>query len=294
MTGIDIKRIRYFIGVSETLNFSRTARDFGVSQPALTKAVRRLEEDVGGTLLRREGKHTHLTPLGTAMLEHFRELDASALRVERTARRLVHGDMPQIQVGVMCTIGPHSIVGFLANYRNEASDLEIVMRDLARTDLVETLLCGMVDVAVVGARVSDEQRFRHIELYNERMVVACAKDHPFANRTSVKLEDVLRQPYIDRLQCEFRETFLTESRRRGFEPMFAARGDREEWTQTLIQQGVGISIMPERSFVVSGLVSVPLSDLKQSRTVSIAVPIGREDTPTVRAFLKAVSAYNWK
>lgn len=293
MAGIDIKRVRYFLGLSETLNFSKTARKIGISQPALTKAIRRLEEDVGGALMRREGKHSHLTPLGNAMLEHFRELDASAARVERSAQRLVNGDMPQLQIGVMCTIGPRSLAGFLANYRQENNDLEIVMRDLPQAELVETLLSGMVDIAVVGARVSDEQRFRHIKLYNEQMVVACAPGHPFASRKSVTIDEILRQPYIDRLQCEFRETFLSESRRRGFEPMFAARGDREEWTQTLIREGTGISIMPEHSFVVSGLASVRISDLKLARTVSIAVPTGREDTPTVQAFLKAARAHNW-
>lgn len=293
MTDIDIKRIRYFIGLSETLNFSQAARNFGVSQPALTKAVQRLEQEVGGALVRREGKHTHLTPLGKVMLEQFRELDASATRVERAARRLVHGDMPQLQIAVMCTIGPNPLAGFLADYRRRIPDLEIVLRDAARGDLAEMLLSGMVDVSVVGAPVSDEQRFRYIELYRERMVVACAPDHPFAERRSVDIEEVLHQPYIDRLLCEFRDTFLAESRRHDFEPVFAARSEREEWTQMLIQQGMGVSIVPERSIMGPGVASVPLSDRSMTRTVFIAVPTGREDTPIVRAFLDAIRKHDW-
>lgn len=293
VTDIDIKRIRYFLCLSETLNFSQAARKFGVSQPALTKAVKRLEQEVGGALVRREGKHTHLTPLGKSMLEQFRELDASAARVERAARRLVHGDMPQLQIGVMCTIGPEPLASFLTDYQSRTPDLEIVLRNATRVELAEMLLSGMVDLAVVGAPVSDEQRFRYIDLYRERMVVACAPDHAFVGRRSVSIEEVLHQPYVDRLQCEYRDTFLAESHRLEFEPMFAARGEREEWMQTLVRKGMGVSIAPEHSLVVPGLATVPLNDRSMARTVSIAVPIGREDTPTVRAFLAAVREHSW-
>lgn len=293
MTVIDIKRIRYFLCLSETLNFSQAARKFGVSQPALTKAIQRLEQEVGGALVRREGKHTHLTPLGKVLLEQFREFDASAKRVERAARRLVHGDMPQLQLGVMCTIGPNPLSGFLADYQRRTPDLEIVLRNATRDDLGDMLLSGAVDLSVVGAPISDEQRFRYIDLYRERMVVACAPDHPFVSRRSVSFEEVLHQPYIDRLQCEFRDTFLAESLRLDFEPMFAARGEREEWTQMLVREGMGVTIAPEHSLVIPGIASVPLSDRSMARTVSIAVPIGREDTPIVRDFLKAVRKHVW-
>ncbi len=293
MIDLDIRRVRYFLRLSETLNFSRTARDFGVSQPALTKAVKRLEETVGGALIRREGLHTHLTPLGNKMLEQFRDLDASASRVEYAARRLVHGDMPQIQIGVMCTVGPQPLTNFLAGYQRSKPKLEVVLRDLARSELTKVLLSGAVDVAIVGAPVSDEQRFRYIDLYSEPMVVVCAADHAFAARGAVTLSDVLRQPYVDRLQCEFRDTFLSESRRLGFEPAFAARADREDWSQAIIREGVGVAIIPKRSIVFSDLVSIPLADPPMTRTVSVAVPIGREDTETVQTFLAAVREHDW-
>ena len=130
--------------------------------------------------------------------------------------------------------------------------------------------------------------------YRERMLVACAPDHPFAGESSVRLDDALRQPYVDRLRCEFRDTYLSEARRRGVEPMIAARSDREEWVQTFIRQSSGITIAPERSLVVADLVRVPLADPRLARTVAIAAPIGREDTQTIRDFLAAVRKHGWR
>lgn len=293
MDQIDIRRIRYFLKLTETLNFSEAARALHVTQSGLTKAISQLEKDVGGSLLRREGKNTHLTQLGVSLVEHFVQVDQSARRAQETARRLVNGDMPVLRIGLMCTIGPHLVSDFLASYRRIEPELEFVIRDLSRSELSGTLLNGEVDVALVGAELTGTQRFRYVELYRETMVFACANDHRFAKRTSVSIEDVLQEPYIDRLQCEFRDTFLAEAYRRAFVPMFAARSDREEWAQSLIAKGAGVSLVPEHSTVVPDLVLVHLNDLPLMRTVSLAVPIGREDTVLVQDFLKAARTHQW-
>lgn len=62
---MDLKRVRHFLALSETLNFTAAAAVLGISQPALSKSVRKLEEELGGALLRREGKRTHLDSLRT-------------------------------------------------------------------------------------------------------------------------------------------------------------------------------------------------------------------------------------
>lgn len=294
MDNIEIKRVRYFVKLSETLNFSTAARELRVSQPGLTKSIMKLESDLGSSLIRREGKNTHLTPIGKAMLEHFRSLDMSAKQTEQAARRLVHGDRPMLQIGLMCTIGPGPISAFLTGYQQRVPHLEMILRDLNRAELSEVLLTGAVDVALVGAEIDDRQRFRYLQLYKERMVVACAPDHPFARRRSVGLDEVMHEPYVDRLKCEFRETFLAEASRRSFTPMFVARSDREEWVQSLVAEGAGVTLVPERSTVLPQLALVALNGLQLERTVSLAIPVGREDTPTVRGLVNAVRKHNWK
>ena len=293
MDQLDLRRVRYFLKLTETLNFSEAASLLKVTQSGLTKSIAQLEKDVGGQLLRREGKNTHLTQLGESLVEHFVQVDQSARRAQEAARRLVQGDMPVLRIGLMCTIGPHLITDFLTAYHRIVPDLEFVIRDLNRSELSGTLLNGEVDVALVGAEITANQRFRYSELYSEPMVVACAQNHRFATRASISIEDVMQEPYVDRLECEFRDTFLSEAYRRDFVPVFAARTDREEWAQTLVAKGAGVSVLPQHSTVVSGLALVPLNDPPLMRTVSLAVPIGREDTVSVQTFLKAARTHDW-
>jgi len=289
---LDLKRIRYFLKVSETLNFSSAARHFRVSQPALTKAIQRLENDIGGALIRREGRNTHLTPLGSAMLDRFRSYDASASAVEQTARNLVHGEMPRLRLGIMCTIGPTPLAGFMASYQASAPNLEIVLHDTTLMELSDILMSGMVDIAFVGAARINAGRFRYQDLYREPMVAVCAPQHRFAHYQSISIEEVLRERFVDRLDCEFRDTFLLEAHNRDFEPMYVARSDKEDWAQGLVRAGVGVTIAPAYS-IAPDLVKIPLSDMQVERTVSIAVPIGREDTEVIRAFLRAARAHPW-
>ncbi|MFT4795325.1 MAG: DNA-binding transcriptional LysR family regulator [Paracoccaceae bacterium] len=290
---LDFRRVRFFLQVSRTLNFSQAARELGISQPALTKSVQKLEEAVGGRLIRREGRHTHLTQLGQSMLPYFKDLDVTARRAGKAAKDMVAGHMPVLRIGVMCTVSSGAVSEFISKYQGAHPQLEIILLDYVRSDIARALLDGIIDMAIVGAQVEDEQKLRYIKLYSEPLILACADDHPLAGRSLIGLEDVVRYPYLDRLRCEFRETFLNETRRRGFQPMFSARSDREDWIQSLIQKGAGISIVPEKWVYLSGIRKIKMSDPTLSRTVFAAIAFGREDTVEVQRFLNSVRSYSW-
>jgi len=80
-------RVRYFLAVAHTLNFTRAAELCNVSQPALTRAIQQLEEELGGLLLRRERKLTHLTDFGRLIPPHLRQVLADAEAAKTTAKR---------------------------------------------------------------------------------------------------------------------------------------------------------------------------------------------------------------
>ena len=125
---MEMHQIRYFLAVAETLNFTRAAERCHVSQPALTRAIQQLEEELGGLLLRRERKLTHLTDFGRLIEPHLRQLNADAEAAKSTAQRFLSMEAAEIRLGVMCTIGPARFMGFLAGFRgaNPGCDLTLV------------------------------------------------------------------------------------------------------------------------------------------------------------------------
>src|SRR5205814_8761498 len=98
---MELYQIRYFLAVAETLNFTRASERSFVSQPALTKAIQRLEETIGGRLFDRTKNSVQLTILGTAMLPNFRQIYDAALQAREQARRLTRERKETVRVGEM-------------------------------------------------------------------------------------------------------------------------------------------------------------------------------------------------
>ena len=124
---MEMHQVRYFLAVCETLNFTRAAENCNVSQPALTRAVHKLEEELGGLLLRRENNLTHLTDFGRLVRPHLEQMMTQAEAAKSTATQFLRMDSAPINLGVMCTVGPMRFMGFLAEFRMTHPGCEVTL-----------------------------------------------------------------------------------------------------------------------------------------------------------------------
>jgi len=83
---LDFNQVRYFLAVSDELNFTRAAEQCHVTQPALTQAIKRLETELGGELIHRDGRNTELTSLGKSLRSHFQQIDQTKKLINSTAK----------------------------------------------------------------------------------------------------------------------------------------------------------------------------------------------------------------
>src|SRR6185437_1258429 len=111
---MEMHEIRYFLAVCETLNFTRAAERVNVTQPALTRAIQKIEEELGGQLFRRERNRTHLTDLGQLIRPQLEEVLKRSEAVKSAARGFLKLDNAPLKLGVMCTIGPLRFMSFLS------------------------------------------------------------------------------------------------------------------------------------------------------------------------------------
>ena len=143
---MEMHQVRYFLAVCETLNFTRAAEACHVAQPSLTKAVKKLEEELGGELFRRERNQTHLSELGRLMKPHLETIYAASEAAKADADGFRSQDRAGIKLGVMSTIGPGQMVGFLSRLRSELPNLDISIAEAPGRDLVQSLLNGDIEV----------------------------------------------------------------------------------------------------------------------------------------------------
>jgi LysR family hydrogen peroxide-inducible transcriptional activator len=290
---MEMHQIRYFLAVAETLNFTRAAERCNVTQPALTRAIQKLEEELGGLLLRRERNLTHLSDLGRLMKPHLEQIFAESESAKVQAKAFLRLDNAPLNLGVMCTIGPLRFMGFLTRFRQDHPGVELTLREAVPPRLSELLLDGTLDVAVMAQPEAFDERLDVQTLYRERFVVAFPAGHRFERRNALRFPDMDGESYLQRINCEFKDQLGTLCRQQGAKLKGAYRSEREDWIQVMIAGGLGVCFTPEYSPIMPGVMTRPVVDPEVTRDVSLVAISGRRFSPAVTAFIKAIKSYPW-
>jgi LysR family hydrogen peroxide-inducible transcriptional activator len=290
---MELHEIRYFLALSKTLNFTKAAEMCNVSQPALTRAIQKMEDELGGLLFSRERGNTHLTELGRMLEPHLTEVLTRTQAAKETAQRFLRLDSAHLKLGVMCTIGPVRFVSFLSRFRADNPGIEITLTEAVPDRLCDLLLKGELDVALVARPDGFAAPLQPQPLYLERFVIACSAGHPFAQRNAVSVADLDGQPYLQRINCEFRDFLRDTCHANGSYLVGAFRSEREDWILTMVAAGMGICFLPEFSNTIPGVISRPVIEPSVEREVCLVTVAGRRWSSPVAAFVRAVRQYKW-
>ncbi|MEO3473657.1 LysR family transcriptional regulator [Roseomonas sp. CAU 1739] len=290
---MEIHEIRYFLAVCQALNFTKAAEQCNVSQPALTRAIQKMEGELGGLLFSRERGNTHLTELGRLMHPHFEEVMARTVAARDSALRFLRLESAHLRVGVMSTIGPMRFVGFLNRFRADHGGIELTLSEAVASRLSVSLMAGEIDIAVMAQPEDFDERLRAEPLYRERFVVACPIGHPFERRNAITMKDMDGQTYLQRANCEFRDVLRERCESAGAYINRSYRSEREDWIQTMIAAGMGVCFIPEFSATHPGLVLRRVEEPEVVRSICLVTVAGRRWSPAVASFVQAIRRYAW-
>lgn len=264
---MDFNQVRYFIALSKTLNFTHAAELCYVSQPALTQAIKRLEVELDGDLLKRDGRNTELTELGSLLLANFEKLDEIKNIVKTNAKAYASGEIAELNIGIMCTIGPKVLSGFIEKFKKNNPMISLNLYDVDPDDIADKLISGEFH-GVFGARhQAQHPELLYTKLFDEEMVIAFHHEHRFANLINVSLREIATEAYIDRTTCEFRDEFAKLFEEERLELNVVCRSQRDDWIQTMVRDNVGVSLTPRYSITQSELCFRSISEPKLSRQV---------------------------
>lgn len=290
---MEMHQIRYFLAVCEVLNFTKAAESCNVTQPALTRAIQKLEEELGGLLFRRERNLSHLTDLGRLMRPHLEQVLNETAAARTTANSFLKLSNAPLNLGVMCTVGPLRFIGFLRQFQQSNPGIEISLKEGVPKQLADLLMEGAIDVAVMAQPEPFAERFDVHPLYNERFVVAFPSGHRFESKNDVRIADLEGEAYLSRINCEYRDHIQGIREKCNVNIRYAFRSERDDWIQTMVAGGMGFCIMPEFCPVLPGVVTRAVTEPDIVRDVSLVTIAGRRFSPAVAAFVRDVRAYKW-
>ena len=124
---METHQVRYFLAVGRTLNFTKAAEECNVTQPSLTRAIKKLEDELGGPLFHRERANTHLTELGRAMLPHIEQSYLAAQSARALAEALKRGDVVHLRLGLTNSVPSRLFSDVLNGVRNGVPNFELTV-----------------------------------------------------------------------------------------------------------------------------------------------------------------------
>ena len=290
---MELYQIRYFLALCETLNFARAAEHCNVSQPSLTRAVQKLEQELGGLLIHRERRRTHLTELGELVRPMLKEVVSHSVRTFAAARRQLSLGKTVLRLGIMPSIGPVRLAPFLGRFAAECPGVELTLVEAPVARLTNLLLGSTLDAAVVAYVGRPDKRFGYYPLYRERIVIVTPKGHQFERLEAVRLRDLQDEKLLFRTNCDMGDFLLESCRQQGFEPRIIYRSAREDWVQTMVASGFGITVMPEFTRTDAATIARPLIDPDLVRELSLVTVAGRCQEPAVTALIRAIRSHAW-
>jgi len=267
---MEMHQIRYALAVAEWRGFTRAAEACGVSQPALTSAIKKLEDELQSPLFSRERSGVQLTEFAQLVLPKFREILAHSECISQIAQNVQRLRTIPVRVGVLHTIGPQRVATYLQLFLLSAAEAEVELSTATHEALLRLLEEGQLDLIISHFQTEAPPWCVKMRLYEEDYRVLLPPTHRLASQSDLTLADLQGEPYIDRLACEMRGLVQHVCSTRGVDFYPAYRTDREEWIESLVARGVGFALMPEFSIVQGGTVALRCTDASFTRQISVA------------------------
>lgn len=287
---MEMHQIRYVLEAARTLNFTKAAQACNVSQPALTRAVKALEEQLGAPIFHREGRGIRLSDFGRSILPRLEMIEEQAVAARSFADNYRRLRSAPVRLGVMSTVGHAPLAGFLAGFARRHDGVEVTVSEAPMAELRRRLEADELDLAIANPLEGFEE-MRVAPLYRERYVVILPPNHRLGARDAVTLAELSGEDYVDRLSCEMRDMVMEVCRDMGVDLYARFRSEREDWVQAMVTAGIGFAFMPEFAVTGAGQVQRPLVEPSVERTIGLITPPGRPHSPAMQALMRAAAAH---
>lgn len=282
---MEFDQLRYFLRVADVANFTRAAEELGISQPALSRSIQRLEEELGQPVFERQGRSLSLTEAGTLLQGRAQQI--LSLIEDTKAKICDDGKSGRLRIGAIPTIAPFFLPDLLRKLSQEFPRAYFIVQEETTDKLIKSCTQGEIDVGILALPIS--ARYLEIEeLFEEELLLVLPPDHPLAEKPQVRLSDIKPLPFVllDEAHC-LTDHIVSFCRQRSFQPVAVERTSQLAMVQELVSLSHGVSLIPEMARLLDQShrrVYRSLSGPKPTRTVAAIWNPYRFQSKLLKAF----------
>lgn len=241
---MNLRDLKYLVALADHKHFGRAAAACFVSQPTLSTQIKKLEEELGVSLVERAPRKVMLTPAGRDAADRARRIIAEVEQMKEGARRSQDPEAGTVRLGIFPTLGPYLLPHVIPRVRERFPDLELLLVEEKSDVLRARLHEGRLDAALLALPVHDDQL--HSEpLFEEPFLLAVPQGHALASRDSLTLAELADQKLLllEDGHC-LREQALEVCRLSGANEKSEFRATSLETLRQMVAANVGVTLLP--------------------------------------------------
>jgi DNA-binding transcriptional LysR family regulator len=293
---MELRHLRYFVGVGEEQHFGRAAERLQIAQPALSRQIQDLEREMGFLLFERLPRGVRLNEAGKVFLSDARRILQDVDDAKRRAERIALGQAGTLRVGIATAVSWHGlVVNAFREFRRRQPDVELVLHHMVSIHQVEAVLSDRLDAGFAAAVTPWHEDLEHRQFALDRMVLAVPKGHPLTKRARIRLRDLRNMPFIwfhRWVNPTFYDQMMEACARGGLSaPRIVQEATDRDTVLGLVQCQIGIAWLTEstRWHCPRGIVLLPVVDMSVRLPFNV---IWKKDntSPLLQTFLAQVQA----
>ena len=276
---VELNQIRYFLALARTLNFTRAAQHCNVTQPALTKAIQKLEHELGGDLILRERHLSQLTDLGKLVLPMLERAFAASQSALTSADGFQTKRIAPLKVALGCCVSPALIETPFSKIGRFVPGLQIELIEAKPRELPDLLLGGHVGAAFAGDEVGElPPRIDHLTLFRERVMALVSANSRFNESSELTAKDLSEVNWLECTGCDAAEYCLRRVFQSANDPKVTHRACTLMQLQHMVSAGFGVMLWPEHAPHIPTVIPKPIAGAV-TRDVRLLVVAGRRVPP---------------
>lgn len=239
---MELDQLRYFLQVAERGSFTRAAEDLMISQPALSRSIQKLEEELKQPVFERKPRSISLTDAG--MLLQGRAQQVLSILDDTKAEITDDGQSGRVRIGAIPTIAPYFLPEILQQFSHAFPKALLIVQENTTDHLLKSCTQGDLDLAIVALPIPT--KYLEVEvLFEEELLLVLPPGHPLVAKSKIRLSDVEPFPFVllDEAHC-LSDNIVSFCRQRSFQPLTVERTSQLTMVQELVSLSHGVSMIP--------------------------------------------------
>ena len=244
---MELRQLEYFVEVAKERSFTRASRRLMVSQPAISKTIRSMEEELGVILFNRSSRQIELTDAGRSIYQKAKDVLANMEQLTDDIDQVAQLKKGTIHIGIPPVVGAGFFPQVISGFKDRYPGIEIQLMEVGTKSIEGGIIDGTLDVGVICSHPSNSDQFDQHLLISDPILLVMHREHEFACQSAISFRELVKEPLvIYRRDFSLHDRIIHQCEQAGFSPRIVCESSQRDFMTEMVATGLGIAFLPKK------------------------------------------------